>query len=105
MVAPVNPISADIPKSAGLLTAPEQYDFELIIANARTSGWIASGQSLTAERSESAIVVRSRLEEIEHERCYSDDPRWIYELLHDLAQGIWRQRASERSAAGTLTLP
>ena len=99
----MNPITADTPKSAGLLTPPEQYDFELIIANARTSGWIATEQSLTAERSESAIVVRSRLEEIEHERSYSDDPRWIYELLHDLAQGVWRQqRRSERRSA---TLP
>jgi hypothetical protein len=91
MVAAVNPISADTPKSAGVLTPPEQYDFELIVANARTSGWIATEQSLTAERSASAIVVRSRLAEVEREHSYNDGPRWIYELLHDLAQGAWRQ--------------
>jgi hypothetical protein len=99
-VVPVNPISADIPKSAGVLTPPEQYDFELIVANARTSGWIASEQYLTAERSERAIVVRSRLAEDESERTYNDDPRWIYELLHDLAQGMWR-RGLERPPART----
>ena len=81
-----------MPKRNGLLTLPEQYDFELIVANARTSGWIAREQCLTAERSASTIVVRSRLEELEHERSYSDDPRWIYQLLHDLAQGVWREQ-------------
>jgi len=92
MVVAVNPISEDVPKRNGLLTLPEQYDFELIVSNARTSGWIAREQCLTAERSASTIVVRSRLAELEHERSYSDDPRWIYELLHDLAQGLWRQQ-------------
>jgi hypothetical protein len=88
----VNPISDDIHKCAGVLSAPEQYDFDLIVANARTSGWINIEQSLTAERSASAIVVRSRFAELQCERSYSDDPRWMYELLHDLAHGLWRQQ-------------
>ena len=87
----MNPISDDVPRCTGVLSPPEQYDFDLIVANARTSGWINHQQCLTAERSASAIVVRSRLAELQCERSYSDDPRWMYELLHDLAQGLWRQ--------------
>jgi hypothetical protein len=41
MVTPVNPVSSDFPKHTCVLTPPEQYDFGLIAANARTSGWIA----------------------------------------------------------------
>jgi hypothetical protein len=88
----VNPLSNDTPKCTGVLTPLEQYDFELIVANARNSGWINDEQRLTAERSASAIVVRSRVAELQCERSYSDDPRWMYALLHDLAHGLWRQR-------------
>lgn len=88
----MNPISDDLPKCTGVLSPPEQYDFELIVANARNSGWINTDQRLTAERSASSIIVRSRLAESECERSYSDDPRWMYVLLHDLAHGLWRQQ-------------
>ena len=44
-------------RACGLLTIPEQQEFELIIANAKSSGWIDEGDAVTAERSASAIVV------------------------------------------------
>jgi hypothetical protein len=76
--------------TAGALTPPEQYDFELIIANARSSGWITLEQRVTAERHASAIIVRTHLGSSERQRTYEDSQRWMYELLHDLAHGLWR---------------
>lgn len=71
---------------AGILTAPEQNDFDLIVANARTSGWISHEEDFTAERSAASIIVRNN----GRERRYPDGQRWMYELLHDLAHGMWK---------------
>ena len=86
----VNPIIENQPARSGQLSAPERDEFELIVAKARSSGWIDTGQCLTAERAARVIVVRSRRAEFEREQRYSDDARWMYELLHDLAHGLWR---------------
>lgn len=77
-------------QASGVLTAPEQYDFDLIVANARSSGWISDEQTLTAERSAASIIVRMNDTRDRRERCYPDGQRWMYELLHDLAHGMWK---------------
>ena len=77
-------------RASGLLTRPEQEEFELIIANARSSGWIGVGDAVTAERSTSAIVVRCTHGAARREQCYCDNQHWLYELLRDLAHGMWK---------------
>jgi len=77
-------------RASGLLTIPEQAEFELIIANAKSSGWITAGDAVTAERSAAAIVVRCTHGADRRERSYCDHQPWLYELLRDLAHGMWK---------------
>ncbi len=72
------------------LTAAEQNDFDLVVANAKSMGWLTTRQSLSAARCASAIVVRDLTANVIRERCYEDRSRWLYQLLHELAQGQWR---------------
>jgi hypothetical protein len=77
-------------RACGLLTIPEQQEFELIITNAKSSGWIDASDAVTAERSTSAILVRCTHGAARREQCYCDHQHWLYELLRDLAHGMWK---------------
>jgi hypothetical protein len=76
------------------LTVHERREFDFIIANARSSGWIAVDQEIIAERSGISVSVRSRQAKAASERSYRHGQRWLFELLHDLAHGLWKQHAA-----------
>jgi hypothetical protein len=78
------------------LTAAELNDFDLVVANAKSMGWLTEQQSLTATRCDSSVVVRDLASKVIRERRYEDGARWLYQLLHELSQGLWKV---ERSAA------
>jgi hypothetical protein len=77
-------------RASGLLTIPEQQEFDLIIANAKSSGWIDERDAVSVERSSSAIVVRCMHGTARREQHYCDGQQWLYELLRDLAHGMWK---------------
>ena len=77
-------------RTSGLLTIPEQEEFDLIIANAKSNGWIRELDAVSVERSASTIVVRCRHGAAQREQCYCDGQQWLYELLRDLAHGMWK---------------
>jgi hypothetical protein len=79
--------------STQALAPDEQCEFDLIIAQARSAGWIGTDQEITAERCGTLVLVRSpRTPRLE--RHYPDGQRWLFELLHDLAHGLWKQKAA-----------
>lgn len=62
--------------SAESLSAAERQDLELILCNARSMGWLAADETVTATRSAAGIVV-SRINAGTHrERRYEDGARW-----------------------------
>jgi hypothetical protein len=77
-------------RTSGLLTIPEQEEFDLIIANAKSNGWIHQSDAVSVQRAASTIVVRCTHGAAQREQCYCDDEQWLYELLRDLAHGMWK---------------
>jgi hypothetical protein len=76
------------------LTVHERREFDFVIANARSSGWIAVDQEIIAERSGTSVSVRSQRVKAASERSYRYRQRWLFELLHDLAHGLWKQHTT-----------
>jgi hypothetical protein len=76
------------------LTAAELNDFDLVVANAKSMGWLTAQQSLSAARCASSVVVRDLTANVIRERRYDDGARWLYQLLHDLSQGLWKLKPS-----------
>jgi hypothetical protein len=76
------------------LTAAELNDFELIVANAKSMGWLTAQQSLSATRCGSSVMVRDLAANMIRERRYEDGGRWLYQLLHELSQGSWKAKPS-----------
>jgi hypothetical protein len=74
------------------LTGPELHDFDLVVGNAKSMGWLTPEQQLSAVRTDSMIVVRALIADPAHERSYQDGHRWLYQLLHELAQGLWKAK-------------
>jgi hypothetical protein len=83
------------------LTAAELDDFGLVVANAKSMGWLTAQQSLSAARCASSVVVRDLTANVIRERRYEDEARWLYQLLHDLSQGLWKIKPACRSPCVT----
>ena len=77
-------------ESVQALAADESHDFDLVVSNARSMGWLSPDQQLSAVRSKSSIVVRTLATDPPKERAYEDGHRWLYQFLHDLTQGLWK---------------
>jgi hypothetical protein len=74
------------------LSPTERQELDFIVANARACGWLGADQALIAERSGDHVIVRSRAAGRDMQKSYAHGQRWLYELLHDLAQGFWKGR-------------
>ena len=77
-------------RTSGRLTIPEQQEFDLIIANAKSNGWLHECDAVSVERSAASIVVRCMHGAAQREQCYYDGQQWLYQLLRDLAHGMWK---------------
>jgi hypothetical protein len=74
------------------LARDELHDFNLVVSNARSMGWLAPHHQLSAVRCDSSVVVRTLAADAAHERSYEDGQRWLYQFLHELSQGLWKPR-------------
>lgn len=72
------------------LTSAERREFDYIVDKARSAGWLTPAQSIEARRSNAAVLVRCARHGAVREKRYTDEDRWLYHFLHDLAHGYWR---------------
>jgi hypothetical protein len=80
--------------SVQTLTRHELHEFDLVVSNARSMGWLSPDQQLGAVRWGSSIIVRVIATDPPHERAYEDGHRWLYQFLHELTQGLWKAKRS-----------
>ena len=86
------------------LTAVEQREFALIVDNGRSAGWIAPDDELIAARfAQEVIVTRSVASGPVRTKSYVNRERWLLDLLHDLAHGMWRAAGQQAAACTELT--
>jgi hypothetical protein len=75
-----------------VLTAEEQTQLEVIAQNASREGWIGPSATLVAERSTcgSSVTITAHFDATTVQRSYPRDERWPFQLLRDLAWGLFR---------------
>ena len=71
------------------LTVVEKRQFALIVRSAKSAGWIDPDDELVAARSSQDVVVSTSGAGV-RTKHYANQERWLLDLLHDLAQGAWR---------------
>ena len=79
--------------SPASLTSPELQDLALIVSNAKSLGWLAADETVVATRDSHGIIVSVVAGTSRREQRYADAGRWLYQLLHELAQGAWKSRS------------
>jgi hypothetical protein len=79
-----------------MLTPSEQEELRVIVHHAKLEGWLDKSDHMTVCESGSSVVVECMRAGCARQKSYPHDRRWPYELLRDLAFGVWR--ASRSSA-------
>ena len=77
-----------------MISAAERAEFQLVVQHAKLEGWLAKSDSMTACEVDTCVQVKCQGRAL-RTKSYPHDARWPYELLRDLAHGLWR--ACQRS--------
>lgn len=72
-----------------MLRGHEQNEFCLVVQSARAEGWLGPDDAITASDSDSAVLVTRKAGSAVQQRSYERHSCWPYELLRDLAHGVW----------------
>jgi hypothetical protein len=72
-----------------MLTPNESEQFQYIVESAAREGWIASNERLDAIASQGYVIVTRMTGDTTREKRYPHDARWQYQLLRDLAHGVF----------------
>jgi hypothetical protein len=76
-----------------MITLSQQEEFRIVVHQAKREGWLEKGARMTATEAGTIVVVECTRPGSARRRSYSHDARWPYELLRDLAHGVWSTRA------------
>lgn len=76
------------------LTFSDRRGFRFIVDNAHREGWIPADASLDAEYLDASVRITATRGNSILRKTYARDARWHFQLLHDLAWGVYRNESS-----------
>ena len=79
-----------------MITSSEREEFRVVVHQAKLEGWLDERAQMTAREAGGSVVVECTRKGFARCKSYPHDARWPYELLRDLAHGLW--------AASTVTV-
>jgi hypothetical protein len=73
-----------------MITPSDQDEFRTIVHHAKLEGWLEQSASMTVVEAGASVLVERMHAGPVLIKSYPRDSQWPYQVLRDLADGLWR---------------